>query len=76
MNVNISYKESFEKLWNISNAKNLSEVPILLKGLPGTGKTAMAEWLADYLKMPLVTIVVGDSDPCNIWHNLSWYEQS
>lgn len=62
----VNYEASFENLWNIKSAQNLSEVPILLKGRPGIGKTAMVEWLGSNLGRNVITNVVADSDPCDI----------
>ena len=62
----VNYESTFNTLWNIEGAQNLAEVPILLKGRPGIGKTAMVEWLGNKLNMDVATVVVADSDPCDI----------
>ena len=50
-----------EELAQIVNISMALEMPLLLKGEPGTGKTMLAHAIAESLKMPLITLNVKSS---------------
>jgi MoxR-like ATPase len=50
-----------EELAGIVNISMALEMPLLLKGEPGTGKTMLAHAIAESLKMPLITLNVKSS---------------
>ena len=45
-----------QELAKIVNISMALEMPLLLKGEPGTGKTMLAHAIAENLKMPLMTL--------------------
>ena len=50
-----------EELAKIVNISMALEMPLLLKGEPGTGKTMLAHAIAESLRMPLITLNVKSS---------------